>query len=70
MKKIFSLSLGLLILTGLPGCGGTKPVVIQPEPEAVQEVQEAKQMKPQPIKQARTSGPIQKEVGWEEEDYS
>ena len=68
MKKIISLSLGFFVIAGLSGCGGKKPV-IETQPEQTEEIEETN-MKPQPIKQARTSGTHPKEVGWEQEDFS
>lgn len=67
MKKILTLSLGLVLVAALPGCGGKKPVIIEEEtmqeekPKAV--VRTAQNM--------RVSGPMaEKEIGWDQDDLA
>jgi hypothetical protein len=56
MKKMIPLTLSLLVIAGLPACGGKQ----KPQPVHVEKKQETK----------RISGPLaEKEVGWEQEDY-
>ena len=68
MKKILTLSFGLLLVAGLPGCGGKKPVVIH---EEAQEAEEKPKAVVRTAKNARVSGPMaEKEIGWDEADFA
>ncbi len=63
MKKLLSLSLGLFAILNLAGCCCFK------KPTCTQKQQEKNCNSPEESK--RISGPLsEKEVGWEEEDYS
>jgi len=68
MKNILTLSLGLVLVAALPGCGGKKPVVIQEE-ETMQE--EKPKAVVRTAQNMRVSGPMaEKEIGWDQDDLA